>query len=184
VADGERLLKELSADSPTDVETLDILAMAQLKLGKPGEATEELNKALLQAPQDLRSTTLLVITKLAQRDFASAETVLRTFVKQNPSSSDARVLLGRVFFVEGKLPEAAEFLQEALAISPHLITASILLGETQLSLNQPAAAEKTFKRLATFGDSGSKHTYALFVPAGQTGGRSQRVGETCERGSI
>jgi tetratricopeptide (TPR) repeat protein len=159
----EQELHKLLADSANDSEALNILATAQWKLGKFSDAMTGLSAALQRTPGDLRSTMLLVVMKLRKRDFAGAEEVARNAIAAAPESPEPMILLARVYFMEGKLTETVLLLKQALALSPDLVTASVLLGETQVRLNQMEDAEATFKRIAGLNDKEFRHAYALFL---------------------
>ena len=163
LADAERRMRALMSDTGATAEKLNVLAMTELKLGKPGEAAQDLELALSLAPEDFSSAALLATAKLAQRDGAGAEEVLRKAIASSPGSPDAIILLGRVYAFQKQLTQAAAAFQRALDISPKNQTALMFLGETQLALNRNQEAEQTFRRLTSLDEKDSRQVYGLFL---------------------
>src|ERR1022692_4924917 len=141
LADSERRIRALMSDTGDTAEKLNVLAMTELKLGKPGEAAQDLERALALAPEDFSSAALLATAKLAQRDGAGAEEVLRKAIASSPGSPDAIILLGRVYAFQKQLTQAAAAFQRALDISPKNQTALMFLGETQLAKSEDGAPD-------------------------------------------
>src|ERR1035441_10182013 len=161
--DAEKSLKALLDDSAATPDALNVLAMTQLKLGKTGDAIQNLERALVLAPQDFSSTAMLVTARLAQRDVKGAEELLQKAVKESPNSADLILLLGRVYLVQGKLAEAEAQFKRAVEISPKNQTGLVLLGDVQLAQNHVQDAEQTYKQLTALGDKETKNAYALFL---------------------
>ena len=161
--DAEKSLKALLDDSAATPDALNVLAMTQLKLGKTGDAIQNLERALVLAPQDFSSTAMLVTARLAQRDVKGAEELLQKAVKESPNSADLILLLGRVYLVQGKLAEAEAQFKRAIEVSPKNQTGLVLLGDVQLAQNHVQDAEQTYKQLTALGDKETKNAYALFL---------------------
>src|ERR1039458_9890038 len=63
VESAQKRLSEVLALAPDNVDILHVLALTKLRLGKPGEAAEELEQALAKFPTHLRSSVDLAKLK-------------------------------------------------------------------------------------------------------------------------
>jgi cytochrome c-type biogenesis protein CcmH/NrfG len=79
---------------PDDPDALNVLALADLRLGKPESAQSWLERALRKSPGDVTSWALLAQVKAARNDIAGAENALRQASTNAPKSSEARRYLG------------------------------------------------------------------------------------------
>ena len=95
VKQAEERLRKLLETAPSTPEMLNTLAFAEMRLGKVEEAIETLEQALVQTPNELNSAVLLVRAKLAQKDVAGAEAVLKKAAASMPNSPHPHVILGR-----------------------------------------------------------------------------------------
>ena len=163
LGDAEKSLKALLDDSAATPDTLNVLAMTQLKLGKTEDAIQSLERALVLAPQNFSSTSMLVTARMAQRDVKGAEEILQKAIKDSPNSTDLILLLGRLYLVQRKLPEAETQFKRAIEISQKNPTGLTLLGNVQFAQNHVQDAEQTFRRLTALGEKQTKNAYALFL---------------------
>ncbi len=161
-AAGRGRAEEALGDSPTP-EVLNSLALAQLRLGETGDATESLEEALKTSPQELRSSIMLARTKFSQKDVAGAEEVLKKACESAPKSSDARIVLGEFYVGQHRWPEGEAEFQKALAIDPKRYRALIDLAQVQNASGEKQQAEQNFKRLAESGEKSLKPVHALFL---------------------
>ena len=114
--------------APEDIEALNVLAIAELRLGNPGSAEAHLAQALRKSPGDLKSSIALAQTKLAQKDVGGAERVLKQAVAQAPTTPEPAVHLGGFYLALGKTAEAEQQFRRALQIDPKYGPALIALG--------------------------------------------------------
>ena len=89
-------IQSVFGPSPADPEALEVLAIAEWRLGKPEEAAERLEEALKQFPARLQSSETLARMKLSINDWNGAEEVLKKAVANAPKSSPAALALGEV----------------------------------------------------------------------------------------
>ena len=106
IEDAEKRLQGLLAATPDSLEALNTLAVAESRLGKMEDATKLLDQALKRFPADLQSAVTLAILKDSQHDPIGAEEVLKKTVAGAPKSSDAALMLGRLYMQHGKQKEA------------------------------------------------------------------------------
>jgi len=118
VEDAQKRLSEMLDLASDTVDILDVLALTKLRLGKPEEAAEELERSLAKVPAHLQSSVDLAKLKLTQKDLAGAQQVLQNAVKAAPQSVDAALALGRFYLFSGKPEQAQAEVRCALQDSP------------------------------------------------------------------
>lgn len=89
---------------------------------------------------------------LARAEFAlgridGARATLQALIAANPRLMAAYDLLARCHEADGNLSKAQNILEEAVAISPHMVRRLRKLGEVALEAGDAAAAEKSFKQV-------------------------------------
>jgi tetratricopeptide (TPR) repeat protein len=160
---------------PDNIEALNLLALTDLRLGKPENAEKLLEQALQKAPTSLQSSVALARTRLARRDVVGAEAALKDAVARSPKSADAVVHLGSFYQALGKTAEAEQQFRHALEIDPKHGPALIALGAMQVRAGQSDQAEQTYRRLSALPEKQYKPLHALFLF--QSGKRSEAVAE-------
>jgi len=166
IEDAENRLKELVESDPANTQALDALAVAKLKLGKPGDASALLDRTLEKFPADLESSVLTAQMKMREKDFAGAEEVLKKAVETAPKSTQAALALGRFYMQTGKIGQSEVQLQRSLQLNPHYAPALYSLGLIQASENHLDQADQTFKQLTTLTNTDYKDykpVYGLFL---------------------
>jgi tetratricopeptide (TPR) repeat protein len=89
----------------------------------------------------------LARTLFAMERFEEAEAVLAKLVADNPKLMAAYDLLARCHEVGGAPERAQHVLEDAVAISPHVVRRLRKLGEVALDAGDVAAAEKSFRQV-------------------------------------
>jgi CheY-like chemotaxis protein len=85
----------------------------------------------------------------AQGRIGDAVELLEQLVRDNPRLMAAYDLLARCFEERGEHVQAQKTLEEAVAISPHMVRRLRKLGEVALETGDVGAAEKSFKQVVT-----------------------------------
>jgi len=160
---------------PDDIEALNVLAITELRLGKPESAEAHLEQALRKSPSDLRSSVALAQTRLARKDVKGAEEALKQAAAQSPKSPMPRVHLGGFYLALGRTAEAEQQFRQALTIDPKHGPALLALGAMQVRAGQTDQAEQTYRQVAALPDKQYKPIHALFLY--QSGKRDQAVAE-------
>lgn len=91
----------------------------------------------------------LARTMVAQGDLEDARATLEQLVQANPRLMAAYDLLARCHERLGARQAAQQILEEAVAISPHMVRRLRKLGEVALENGDADAAEKSFKQVVT-----------------------------------
>ena len=115
--DAEKRMEDLLNGPRLDPDAMHTLALTELKLGRPQEAIQYLERALNKFPKHLASSVTLASAKLAQNDLKGAEQVLRDACGKAPDSP-ANAALWRFFMFLQRYPDAEQQFQTALRISP------------------------------------------------------------------
>jgi tetratricopeptide (TPR) repeat protein len=148
---------------PGDPDALDVLAVTELKLGKPESAEAHLEQALKTSPSHLKSSVALARAKLARKDTAGAEEVLKQAVAQAPRSPEPRVYLGGLYLALGKKAEAEQEYRHALEIDPKHGPALLALAAMQVRAGQAEQADRTYQQISALPDKRYRPMHALFL---------------------
>jgi tetratricopeptide (TPR) repeat protein len=98
------------------------------------------------APNRLRATLVGVQSALRGGDVAAARRLVEAALLADPDDVDARYLAAIVASREGRHPEARKHLLAVVGARPTLSPAWLALGNAQLALDDPRAAETAFER--------------------------------------
>ena len=117
---------------------------AQLK--EPGEAEQIYRKVLGYKPLGWAGLGL-ARALFAQGRIDEARDTLQMLISANPRLMAAYDLLARCHEAAGAHAQAQKILEEAVAISPHMVRRLRKLGEVALEAGDAAAAERSFKQV-------------------------------------
>jgi tetratricopeptide (TPR) repeat protein len=160
---------------PNDPDALNVLGVADLRLGKPESAQSHLEQALRQSPGHLKSWVVLAQVKLARNDVAGAEKALLEASANLPKSPEPKVYLGEFYLAHGRAPEAEQQFRQSLDIDPKNGPALMDLGAMQVKTGQTDQAERTYRQVAALPERRYKPVHAEFLF--QTGKRAEAVAE-------
>jgi tetratricopeptide (TPR) repeat protein len=163
IADAYKRASAVAGAAPNDPNALTTLALTELRLGQTEEAERDTLKALEKAPDNLRSSMLLVAMKLAQKDLPGAERVIKEAVATAPNSADPLLALGRFYRASQRLPEAEVQFQRAIQIAPKNGAALVELAAVQMLTGNKQAADETYRKAAALPDRQYKAVHALFL---------------------
>jgi len=163
VEEAQRRTQDVLNLLPDDAEALNLLALTELRLGKPESAEAHLEQVLRKSPRYLQSSLALAQSRLARRDVSGAEEALKQAVAQAPKSADPLVYLGGFYLGQGKTAEAEEQFRHALEIDPKHGPALFALGAMQVRAGHPEQAEQTYRQLSALSDKRYKPLHALFL---------------------
>ena len=156
----ERLQTVLTT-TPQNSEALTALAAAESQLGEADNAVKHLEQALAQAPADLRAAGELASIKLAQKDPAGAEALLKNAVGRSPQSPEAAVAMGRFYWLVHKTEPAKVEFQRAISLRPAYAPALLDLAVLELQTGNAQAADGWYQKVATLPGMAAAH--ALFL---------------------
>jgi tetratricopeptide (TPR) repeat protein len=163
VEEAQKRTQDVLVLLPDDTEALNVLAVTELRLGKPESAEAHLEQALRKSPSNLRSSIALAQARLARKDVAGAEEALMQAVAQSPKSPEPRVHLGGFYLALGRTAEAEQQFRSALQIDPKNGPALLALGAIEVRAGQPEQAEQTYRMVSALPDKQYKPIHALFL---------------------
>src|ERR1017187_10164108 len=94
VEEAQKRTQDVLVLLPDDIEALNVLAITELRLGKPESAEAHLEQALRKSPSHLKSSVALPQTRMARKDVAGAEEALMQAAAEATKSPEPRVYLG------------------------------------------------------------------------------------------
>jgi cellulose synthase operon protein C len=160
---------------PEDPDALNVLAVTELRLGRPDSAQSYLERAIRKAPGEVKSWVGMAEVKMAHNDVAGAENALKQATVNAPKSPEARNFLGEFYAGHGRAPEAEQQFRQALALDPKNGNALMDLGAMQEKAGQTDEAEKTYRQAAMLPDRQFRPVHAAFLF--QSGKRDEAVAE-------
>ena len=159
----EKQMQDLLSFAPNNTDARNVLAVAELRLGKLDDATKLLEDALQIAPTSLRSFVNLARVKLAKGDRSGAEEVLRQAASRNPQSPEAALALSNILLPFGKLEESELEAQRAIRLNAQFGAGYVALARVQLARNLPDEAERTLRTVSSLPDDRYQHFHAAFL---------------------
>jgi tetratricopeptide (TPR) repeat protein len=175
VAGAEKRARDVLSLLPDDAAALNLLAITELRLGKPESAEAHLEQALRKSPSHLQASVTLAKSRLARKDVKGAEEALQQAVKTAPKSPDPLVTLGEFYLALRKPAEAEQTFRHALEIDPKSGPALLNLGGLQARSGQLEQASNTYRQLALLPENRYKTAYGLFLF--QSGKQKEAVAE-------
>ena len=161
-AEAARRAEGVLAQAPDNIEALNTLAAAELRLGRPENAEKHLQAALEKAPASLQSSIALARVRLSRRDVAGAEEVLRQAIAKAPRSTAALVTFGEFYLALNRNQEAEQQFQAALQMEPRNGPALFALGTMQARTGRNELAERTLRLLAELPENRYRPLHAFF----------------------
>lgn len=173
--DAKRHAEAAVASSPATVDTLNTLALTELRLGDPEEATAHLEQALRLLPGGLESSALLMRSRLSRGDKQGAQNALEECFRKSPRSPEVALVMGRFYLVTRRYPEAEAQFRRAIALDAGYASAWMDLGMLLFHENRAADAAPVFRQLAAFPEKTYHPVYALYLL--ETGQRDLAIAE-------
>ncbi len=137
-------------DSGADLINLRI-ALDYIKLDQKSQAIDELNRALLNNPDNLQARTLLAFlyTATGEKQLAEIqyELILKQASKESPQNLEVQQYLGQLYFQQRKFDKARESFQSILKVEPKNIDARLYIGLIYDEQGLRKEAIKEFKNI-------------------------------------
>jgi Flp pilus assembly protein TadD len=160
---------------PEDPDALNVVAVTELRLGRPDSAESYLDRAIRKAPGKVKSWVGMAEVRLTRNDVAGAEKALKQASINEPTSPEARNFLGEFYAAHGRAPEAEQQFRQALALDPKNGSALMDLGAIEANAGQTDEAEKTYRQAAALPERQYKPVHAEFLL--RSGKHDQAVAE-------
>jgi tetratricopeptide (TPR) repeat protein len=137
-------------------QTLDLLGIALLESGKPRDAVDRLEAALLQRPED---PDLLYYLSMAHSQLARG--LVDRLRSQPAGATRTQQILGDAAAAAGQREEAEKLFRTVLAARPDLRGVHLALGELYLASADYAKAETEFRAEARLASASAMAAYKL-----------------------
>ncbi len=144
-------------------EALDVLALAELRLGETDLAIQDLEQTVGHFPADGSAAILLAYADVQKHDVRAAEQVLRKACADQPKSAPIRIALGRFLNQQKRPADAEAAFQDAVRVDPNNPAALLDLALVQSGEKRDAEAEKTFRALAASKDPHYRADYGIWL---------------------
>ncbi len=165
VQSAHQTIQDLIKSAPTSAEELDTLALTEFRLGNQQDAEKHLEEAFAKFPAHLASAVNLAGVKLAHKDLAGAEQVLKTTTEQKPPSAGAFLALGRFYVSTGKVADGEKQFLRAVEIDPKSGPTLLTLAVLQARTGKTQEANETYKKLSALPDPQYRPYHAAFLAA-------------------
>jgi tetratricopeptide (TPR) repeat protein len=156
-------LQSIVASSPSNLEAINALAIAEWRLGKKDGATALLHETLEKFPANLKSSISLERMKLQQKDSGGAEAVLEKAAAAAPRSALPVLALGQLYLTLNQTEKAESAFRRALQLDPKSGPTWLGLAALELAANQPDQAEQTLRKLSDLPDAKYTPVHAIFL---------------------
>jgi hypothetical protein len=120
---------------PNDVDALIDYGLALGLSGRTGDSVVALRRAVTIQPRYLRGQLTFARLLLGLRDADGAESHARAAVALDPASPDAHLLLGRIFAIQGRRPDAIMQFERVLTLRPGDREATVYLDRLGEGVN-------------------------------------------------
>jgi tetratricopeptide (TPR) repeat protein len=147
------------AGLPDSEEIHSVLADSYQRMGRRLDAVAEWRRAALAMPQDRLVQARLAESLFLAREYAEAESILRTLVQAQPENGDLQYLLGNVLLQTKRDEDSLQHLLAATKLLPGSLPAREALGRVYLDLDKPDLAVENLEKALPL-DQGSI-SYAL-----------------------
>jgi tetratricopeptide (TPR) repeat protein len=144
-------------------DSLNALAAAEWKLGKPAEAEAHLRQAFERFPSDWNSAISLAKIQLRRGERSAAEQTLTEAAGREPASANTILALAEFYLAHGRYDEARGMLVRATTIDPSNATALIDLGALYTREGRMQEASDCYRRVSELGRPQYRGYYALFL---------------------
>ncbi|WP_295606930.1 tetratricopeptide repeat protein [uncultured Lamprocystis sp.] len=128
-------------ERPKDPQAAYLAGTALYQLGRYHESEEYLERAYRAAPETPTRAAALAAVRLARKDFAGAEALLRPFADQPDAAPGIQELLGQAVRGQGRAAEARDLLTAAVTARPDGAMTRLRLAESMLAAGDPVGAE-------------------------------------------
>ncbi|MBE7504105.1 MAG: tetratricopeptide repeat protein [Verrucomicrobiales bacterium] len=141
----EKLALQSLARDPSRPEVRLFLADLLILQDRMSEAADHLRQALVLRSDLQGAQRRLGMALERMGDPAGARKALETAVRQAPEDATARLVLGRLMLGEGQALEAAQQLERAVQLNPHLSGAFYALSQARTRLGEAEAAREAME---------------------------------------
>ncbi len=136
------LLAKAATMAPTDSAIQTAFGLSSFSTGSLDRAILSFESALKLETSNPKAETYLVLSFIANKDFARAIESASAMVQRDPKDANAYNLLGGAYLAGSDVPSARTSFEKALGLQPDLSTAAINLARIDVVEKKPADARK------------------------------------------
>lgn len=174
IAKAEHYLAKAAALDPADAGKRTSLALAHMARGQVNTALGELER-IAATDQGTVADLALIASLMQQGTFDRALQAVAALEKKNPHQALVHDLRGRALFAMGKLAEARQSYQQALALNPGYFPAVAGLARLDVASGRPEEAKKRFEDVLAADPRNLQALLALADLRRQTGAKPEEV---------
>ena len=133
------------ASQPASVGALDGLLISKVAAGDAGGASLLAAQTVARSPEDAR---LLVVSARAfalAKDFAKAESTLRTAIERDPQLLEAYSMLGQIYMRQNRADEALREFQRLAELQPNEVGPRTIVGVLQHAAGKVGEARQSYE---------------------------------------
>ena len=145
----EMLLKEARSLNPADTKTLVSLVELYRRWGRTPQAIELVEERLREQPDDVQLQNLLGNFYFEAGDADRAEGIFAAVVDGHPSNVNARIKLGRIHILKGRLDQAYDLFEPLVTNLLRKRKEDKAIGLLGLILESPTSHPPSLERLAS-----------------------------------
>lgn len=157
-AAAKKAFAELYQSSPENPQIAYFLSIASAKLGEPEQAKKKMQEAksnLEVLPNEVineHGPTLLLagLIHYDLGEYQAAKTYLGSFVHRSPSDVRARLIMARIYLMEGAWAKTTALLEPALEIHPRNYQLLVLLGDAYMKKKDYFKASRLFEQASEY----------------------------------
>jgi FkbM family methyltransferase len=142
--------RKLLRDNPRNCEVLNMLAIAEIQLGRVGQAVECALQAVENNPAEARYQNTLATCLWMGGRSDDAIQILRQAIRVNPALAEAYTNLGEILEMKGEPREASDCYAKAIELKPNSPAVLCRLGKLHAAHGSPQQASALFRRALQF----------------------------------
>jgi tetratricopeptide (TPR) repeat protein len=174
--DAEKILTEVRQTDPKSVAPIALLADVYEQAGKSQQATDLLEKSVVELPEDASIKIRLVEKLLTSRSFDRAHQLMEAMRKDaNINQTTIDCLSARSAALQGDMKAAQEFVERASAKDPDNPTLKFLMGHLAAQKGDYSTATELFEQSLASGNNRQQAVQALFESLLRRGDTSRAV---------
>ncbi len=174
-ADAQASMQSVLAAQPENTDAATALAVAEMRLGKPQNAIDDLERVLARSPQELKAAMLLANIKLNAKDMPAARKVLEDSAAKTPNSPEAAVALSRIYRIGGQNDASEHECLRALKLNPRYGPALLDLMRLRFSQGNTAEGERVLQKISLLPDREMRPLFGAYLA--QKGDSARAVDE-------
>jgi len=162
IAEAKKLLAEINAELPKNIEANLISATIEYKVGSKSKATKELETLVANHPNLVDGISLLSTIYIVKGEDSKAIELLHNGVVNNPESISLLISLSKLLVKNKNYLEAEKYLKQVISIEPEKYSYQMLLSSFYVVSKQLDKAELVLRESIRQDDENAQRYLMLF----------------------